>query len=338
MKSFREAPVAEAPLRVSERIRQRLGVLSASERRIARLLLSGPPTAGLQSSARLAEHAGVSGPTISRFVTQQLGFENYAAFQQALREEISARVLSPVEVYHQYQAVQTDSATLLSRTGSALGEAVASTIHNLDHEEVRRAASLLADSRHHALAIGGWFSHLGAAYLVSVLREIRPGVRLVPPVPAERASALADISRKDVVSVFDFRRYERDTHDFAVAAHAAGARIVLFTDPWLSPIADIADALLPAEVDGPSPFESFTPTIAVVETLLTATADALGEQARAHFERFGGIADRWIRAWPSADGSAPGAEGPSSDEVGLTSDPGQSGRGTTTAVLGAGDR
>jgi DNA-binding MurR/RpiR family transcriptional regulator len=313
--------VGEAPFRVSERIRQRLGGLSASERRIARILLSGPPTAGLESSARLAEHAGVSGPTISRFVTQQLGFENYAAFQQALREEISARVLSPVEVYHQYHAVQADSATLLSRTGSALGEAVATTIRNLDHEEVRRAASLLADSRFHALAIGGWFSHLAAAYLVSVLREIRPGVRLVQPVTAERASALADITKKDVVGVFDFRRYEQDTYEFAVAAHAAGARIVLFTDPWLSPIADIADALLPAEVDGPSQFESLTPTIAVVETLLTATADALGEQARAHFERFGGIADRWIRAWPDADGSTPGPDEPSSDEIVLASDP-----------------
>ncbi len=313
--------MGEAPFRVSERIRQRLGVLSASERRIARLLLSGPPTAGLESSARLAEHAGVSGPTISRFVTQQLGKPRITQpSSKRYGEEISARVLSPVEVYHQYQAVQADSATLLSRTGSALGEAVATTIRNLDHEEVRRAASLLADSRYHALAVGGWFSHLAAAYLVSVLREIRPGVRLVQPVTAERASALADITKKDVVSVFDFRRYERDTYEFAVAAHAAGARIVLFTDPWLSPIADIADALLPAEVDGPSQFESLTPTIAVVETLLTATADALGEQARAHFERFGGIADRWIRAWPAADESTPGPDEPSSDEMVLTSD------------------
>ncbi|HTA02313.1 MAG TPA: MurR/RpiR family transcriptional regulator [Streptosporangiaceae bacterium] len=290
------------PMRVSERIRQRLGVLSPSERRVARVLLSGSPTLGLESSARLARHAGVSGPTISRFVTHQLGYGNYAAFQQALRDEISARVLSPVEVYRQYQAIEPDSATLLTRTGSALGEAVTSTVHNLDRDEFLRAADLLADRRYHALAIGGWFSHLAAAYLVSVLREIRPGVRLVQPVPAERAAALADIARKDVVSVFDFRRYERDTHEFAMAAHSAGARIVLFTDPWLSPIADIADALLPAEVDGPSPFESFAPTIAVVETLLTAVADVLGDDARAHFERFGGIADRWIRAWQTPDG------------------------------------
>jgi DNA-binding MurR/RpiR family transcriptional regulator len=288
-------------LRVSERIRQRLGSLSPSERRIARILLSGPPTIGLESSSRLAQNAGVSAPTISRFVTHQLGFDNYAAFQAALRDEISARVLSPVEVYRQYRVQQQPGGTP-SSTAAVLGEAVAATIANLDQEEVDRATALLADARHQALAIGGWFSHLAAGYLVSVLRELRPGVRLVLPVPAERAAALADLSSKDVVGVFDFRRYERDTHDFAQAAHAVGARLVLFTDPWLSPIADIADALLPAQVDGPSPFESLTPTIAVVETLLTAIADNLGDAGRAHFERFGGIADRWMRSWPTPDG------------------------------------
>jgi DNA-binding MurR/RpiR family transcriptional regulator len=291
------------PLRVSERIRQRLGVLSPSERRVARVLLSGPPTVGLESSARLAEQAGVSGPTISRFVTHQLDFENYAAFQTALREEISARVLSPVETYRQYRGRQ-EPADLVSRSGAALSEAVSSTIRNLDHQEFQRAAALLADTRHQVLATGGWFSHIAAGYLVSVLREIRPAVRVVPPVPAERAAALADLSRKDVVGVFDFRRYEQDTHEFARAAHAAGARIVLLTDPWLSPIADIADALLPADVNAHSPFESLTPTIAVVETLLVAIADSLGDAARAHFERFGGITDRWMRSWPSADGHA----------------------------------
>jgi len=111
------------------------------------------------------------------------------------------------------------------------------------------------------VAIGGWFSHLVAAYLVSLLREIRPNVRFVRPVASDLAAAVADIAKRDAVAVFDFRRYERDTAAFADAAHQAGARIVLFTDPWLSPIADIADALLPAQVASPSPFENLTPTV-----------------------------------------------------------------------------
>jgi DNA-binding MurR/RpiR family transcriptional regulator len=294
------------PQGVSERIRHRLGQLSVSERKVARILLSGPPTAGLESAARLAEQAGVSGPTISRFVTQQLGYENYAAFQRALREEISARVLSPVEVYRR-QLVEPASAGFTGRSASILGDSVSASIQGLDQAEFARATSLLGDAPHHVLALGGSFSQLVAGYLVGVLREIRPGVRLVPPIPAERAAVLADIARKDVVAVFDFRRYERDSQDFAVAAKAAGARIVLFTDPWLSPIADIADALLPAQVAAASPFPSLAATVAVVETLLTAIAGALGDSARAHFERFGDIADRWIRFWPDTPPASDGA-------------------------------
>ena len=292
----------EPVLRVSERIRQRLGEFSPAERRVARVLLSGPPTAGLESSARLAQQAGVSGPTISRFVINQLGFDNYAAFQQALREEISARVLTPVEIYRQYR-VDRPSTDLLANCGARLAEAVTASVRAIDPGEFRRVVALLADPAHPVLATGGWFSQLGADYLVNVLREVRSKVRLVQATAADRAGTLADIARKDVVCVFDFRRYERDTQEFAQAAHDSGARIVLFTDPWLSPVADVADAVLTAEVRGPSPFESLTPTMAVVETVLTAVADELGEAARVRFERFGQITDNWIRPWPPADGA-----------------------------------
>jgi DNA-binding MurR/RpiR family transcriptional regulator len=126
-------------------------------------------------------------------------------------------------------------------------------------------------------------------------------VRAVLPVASERAAAVADLRKKDVVVVFDFRRYERDTLELARAARAASARIVLLTDPWLSPVAEIADAVLPAQVTGPSPFESLTPTLAVVETLITAVADALGEKGRRRLERYGGMAELWAKHWPAAD-------------------------------------
>lgn len=291
-----------APAGVSERIRQRLGVLSPSERKIARLLLSGPPTIGLESSAKLAQRAGVSGPTISRFVTQ-LGFDSYADFQTALHQEISARMTSPVETYRGYWAEQQPN-DLLVRSGAALGQAVAGTVQSLDPDEFARAVSLLRDGRHQVVAVGGWFSHLAASYLVSLLREVRPNVRFVEPSASARAAAVADVAKRDTVAVFDFRRYEQDTAAFAETAHRAGAGIVLFTDLWLSPIADIADALLPVQVSRNSPFENLTPTVAVVETLVAAIADDLGDQARERFERFGRVVDRWIRPWPGTADSA----------------------------------
>ncbi len=61
---------ASGSLGVVERVRRSLGDLSRAERKVARALLSGPPTIGLESVSQLAVRAEVSGPTVSRFVAR----------------------------------------------------------------------------------------------------------------------------------------------------------------------------------------------------------------------------------------------------------------------------
>jgi DNA-binding MurR/RpiR family transcriptional regulator len=283
-----------APLGVTERVRRSLGELSKAERKVARALLSGPPTTGLESVSELAARAEVSGPTVSRFVSR-LGFDNYAGFQRALREDLSARVLSPVEVYRSHLA--DSDHTPLGLAGTALADAVTGTLAQLSPPDFERAVTLLADERHRVLVTGGWTSHLLAAMLTSLLRPFRHGVLHVQSLAAERASALADLGRRDTVVLFDYRRYERDTFEFARLAHERGGRLVLLTDPWLSPIADLADAVLPAQVDGPSPFEILTPTVALVETLATDVARRLGATGTERLDQYGSIADQWVRPY-----------------------------------------
>ncbi|HET7430338.1 MAG TPA: MurR/RpiR family transcriptional regulator [Nocardioides sp.] len=284
--------MSSASLGVTARVRRSLGDLSKAERKVARTLLSGPPTIGLESVSQLAARADVSGPTVSRFVAR-LGYDNYAAFQQALRDDLSARMLSPVEVYRSHLA--DADPTPLGRAATALADAVTGTLGQLSPADFERAVRLLASERHRVLVTGGWTSHLLAAMLASLLRPFRPGVLHVPSLAAERAAALADLTRGDVVVLFDFRRYELDTFEFARLARQGGGRLVLLTDPWLSPIADLADAVLPAQVDGPSPFESLTPTVALVETLATDVARQLGAAGTARLDRYGSIADPWVR-------------------------------------------
>jgi DNA-binding MurR/RpiR family transcriptional regulator len=205
--------------------------------------------------------------------------------------------MSPAEVYRLHQTGQRSS-DVLATSAQTLGEAVTASVIGLDPEEFRSAVGLLAGDARQVPVTGGWFSQLLAGYLASVLREIRPGVRLVGPSASERAGAVADMTKRDVVAAFDFRRYDRDTLEFARAARSAGARVVLITDPWLSPVADIADAVLTAQVSGPSPFASLTPALAVVETLVASAVDVLGETGRARFKHFGEIAENWVHPWP----------------------------------------
>ncbi len=70
--------------------------LTPTERKPARILLDNYPLLGLETVAQFAEKANVSGPTILRLVSK-LGFKGYAEFQNKLRQELQARLETPVQ-------------------------------------------------------------------------------------------------------------------------------------------------------------------------------------------------------------------------------------------------
>src|SRR5215472_18726264 len=83
---------------IGEVVRQHQADLSPAERKLARVLLASYPIAGLESVARFAERAGVSPPTVTRFITK-LGFRGYPEFQETLRREVQSRLSSPLARY-----------------------------------------------------------------------------------------------------------------------------------------------------------------------------------------------------------------------------------------------
>src|SRR5437899_8628614 len=108
--------------RIGELVRQRQADLSLAERKLARVLLASYPIAGLESVARFAERAGVSAPTVTRFITK-LGFHGYPEFQEQLRQEAQARLSSPLARYRDEP----------QRTGTdwMLSDALEVSVHNL---------------------------------------------------------------------------------------------------------------------------------------------------------------------------------------------------------------
>ncbi len=190
----------------SDRIREHINDPTPSERRVARVLLAGSPSVGLESSSRLAHQAGVSGSTVSRCFVQRLGYENHMAFQQATHEDIAARVMSPVEVYRRHRP-HTAVEDVLAQTGNALSEAVAATLRTFPTVP-RPRDHLLSDSRRKVFTVGGWFSQVlaitpgGASgqrarrlrRSTSMMTTDRASSRIHPR-DAKSASALLTVSR-----------------------------------------------------------------------------------------------------------------------------------------------
>ena len=79
---------------VTELISDRLDFMPAGERRAAQTLIASYPIVGLKTVAEFSQAAGVSSPTILRFVAR-LGFQNYPEFQAALQDELAAQLQSP---------------------------------------------------------------------------------------------------------------------------------------------------------------------------------------------------------------------------------------------------
>jgi DNA-binding MurR/RpiR family transcriptional regulator len=269
---------------VAELVRNGRSQLTPAELRVAQALMADYPAAGLQPVAALAAHAGVSGPTVVRLVAK-LGFGGYAEMQSRLRAELSARNAGPVQ---RYPAVDhsAPASPLLRRFERSVSTALTESLVGIDPVEFDAAVELLTDAARPVRVTGGRVSCVHALYLSRSLGLLRADVRFVESDRATRAATLLDIGPDSVVVVFDYRRYDDEVVEFGRGAAAAGAAVVLMTDTYLSPLASAATVLLTSSVEGPAPFITLTPALAIVEALVLGAVRRSGRQLRRRLERF----------------------------------------------------
>jgi DNA-binding MurR/RpiR family transcriptional regulator len=254
--------------------------LTPSESRIVQLLLEDYPRAGLGTASSLARRASVSDPTVIRLVAK-LGFKGFAAFQTRLLEEVDAALHSPLMMMEAKRpaAKGRSVAQAYLRTAAAAIEATAEMLLPQAYE---RAARIIMDARGRVLFVGGRFSGFVAGMLASYLAQFRPDVACLGPLSAESFDVLADLGERDVLVAFDYRRYQTDVVQFARQAAQRGTSIVLFTDPWRSPIAAYAKVTFVVSSEVGSPYDSLAPVVAQIEALL---AHIIAQPSRAREER-----------------------------------------------------
>jgi DNA-binding MurR/RpiR family transcriptional regulator len=263
-------------VRIAELVRQRDASLSPSERRLARALLASYPIAGLETLARFADRAGVSPPTVTRFIAK-LGLGGYTEFQDVLRAEVQARLSSPLARYALEPHPAADTA--LSSGLRASQENLRATLTLISQDEFDSVSDLIADIKRRIFVLGGRVSASLARYLASQLHLVRAGVTLLESDRSTPAAGLVDLGRRDVLVAFDYRRYQADTVGAAREAASRGGTVVLLTDPWMSPAAASARFVLVSSVETVAPFDSMVAAVGVVEALIAAVLNRLGEGA-----------------------------------------------------------
>ncbi|SBT68435.1 MurR/RpiR family transcriptional regulator [Micromonospora sp. WMMA1998] len=255
--------------------------LTPTQRRIAHCLVRHAGAAAYLSAAEVAELAGVSQPSVTRFA-MALGHDGYPALRRRLRELTAAGATDPA-------------------AGNALQRAVHAEMENLD-----RLAAQLADADRIAgvgrmLAASRPLPVLGlragaplAAYFAYFAAKVHPDVRVLD----DGGSLLADRLDQAVAAgatallAFVLPRYPRETLDALREAADAGLTVVAITDSPVSPAADHADVVLPAAVGADLVFDLHTAPMTLAMVVLQAICDAAPAETQTRLEAFESSAAR----------------------------------------------
>lgn len=267
---------------IADRIQSHLDQLTRAERQLAHSILENYPASGLGPITALAKDAGVSTPTVARMV-QKLGFKGYPDFQADLREELKAKVKNPI-AKHDTWAEGAPSGHVLNRFTEAVIDNIRHSLAQIDLQDFDTACALMADAGHDVYIVGGRITHTMAEYLFLHLQVIRSGVTHIQSTSNAWPHYLLDVKEGDVFIIFDMRRYENNTLKLAELAHQRGARIVLFTDQWRSPVHSFADICFSSRIVVPSAWDSAATTLLLIETMISAVQDLNWDSTRSRIE------------------------------------------------------
>lgn len=261
---------------IAELIAARIEAMPAGERRAAQALIANYPMLGLKTVADFSARAGVSSPTILRFVSR-IGFQNYAEFQSALNDELAEQLQSPASRSMARKPAPGEQAPLLAATIDNINE----TFRHLSGRQIADIADLLAEPRQRIHLLGGRFTDPLAAYTAAHLSIVRAGVHHLAGQESLWRDRLIDMGRRDVLVVFDIRRYQESLVRLAEKAQRRGVRVVLLTDQWLSPIARFATHVVAGRTAVPSAWDSSASLFVVCERLIAEVTARCGEAAAA---------------------------------------------------------
>ncbi|CUH66612.1 MAG: MurR/RpiR family transcriptional regulator [Pseudomonadota bacterium] len=282
--------MTDQPETIAERLQNAFDSLTRAERQLADSLLQNYPVSGLASITQVAKAAEVSTPTVVRMV-QKLGFSGFPDFQNALRRELEAQISDPITKHDTWVESAPDAHILNRFTDAVMGN-IRQTLTQIDPEQFDRACAMLAETNHSVLVVGGRITRALADYFFMHMQVARPGVTHIQSMSNAWVHYLLDIKPGDVVVIFDVRRYENSTLRLAKMAKEKGARIVLFTDQWRSPVHEFADCTFCGRIAVPSAWDSNTALMLILEAMIAEVQEHTWDLTRQRMEELEGMFDR----------------------------------------------
>ncbi|MGX5668851.1 MurR/RpiR family transcriptional regulator [Rhizobium daejeonense] len=248
--------------------------LTASERRLAAVVMEAQTNLASFTAGELAAKADISNATAARFF-KRLGYASYNDARMHARQaedwgsplyELTGtgrKRLAPGDFgLHIAQDLQN-----LTRTAEMLSEA-----------DLDQAVRIIAEASR-VFVVGFRNSMALANYARGLLTNIKPDVHLLPLAGVSMGEELAGIGERDAFLVLGFRRRPALLREIMAVVKESNSPSVLIADMTAARTAQLATVTLRCHNRGHSMFDSYAAPMSVINYVCSSVSQQLGDSA-----------------------------------------------------------
>lgn len=267
---------------IISRLRAMAGQFRPAEAEVAKIVLEDPFFAGRASIAELAERAGVSQPSVTRFC-RALGCDSLRDFKFKLAQNLAVGT----NYLKQPERLDDDVAHLSQRVIGCILDGIALARDQLDHQAVRQAIEIIAEARRLDIYGVGGASHGVAMDAYFRFFRLDIACAVYGDSHLQRMSA-STLGAGDAVLAICNSGFIREVLESVEIAQQYGAKVIAVTKPD-TPLARLAE--VPVLVNVPEDPDIFKPTasriaqMAVMDVIATGVAVKRGAVAHEKLRR-----------------------------------------------------
>ena len=251
--------------RLANSISQNADKFTPSDRMIADYLLRVFPLGFMQNASEIADELKINTTTVTRFFPK-IGYSNIKEARTDFRQDIQFMVNSPFDRLRIESQEQSSTGNLITDAMEQDFSNIKSTLNQLDEKAIDKFFNLIKDKTKTIYILGTRKEKSLAHYFSNQLSYFRD--KLIFLSSDSLVNQLANIGTKDILIVFDFRRYSRLHEKACLYASDNGARIVVVADSPIAPTINLSDCHFLVNTVGPSVFDSYTAGMTLINVLI----------------------------------------------------------------------
>lgn len=274
----------------AQRLQTEFPNLTKAEKAVASYMLAHMKRLPFETAASIADSAGVSPMTVSRFL-RTFGYKGLGDLKEKLRSDLTS---SPLLISDRVDRIRRETAED-TQLGDNLALDVQATVGVYELRSTRAwtdATELLCASTE--LFVAGFQTISGiASDFAARLDYVRPKVRFLNGKNGTFSELFADTSGNRSLVLFEMRRYTKLSYQLARAASEDGIPLVIICDNHCYWAHSFTESVLSVSTESKLFWDSQAPFLTLTNLLLDDVIAQLGERVAQRVQEMRRLQDRF---------------------------------------------